>query len=253
MKIRRKRPKRWSPGFLDKLGEDEFIHLCATAFADRTNLREGDLLIENKIKHGTPPEAMDILFAEIERRKIDHSIIAKRVVDEAMAGQSFISHLVAPSSWKRYEMKAAHAIRAILDAHGARVDHYEFDARIVGRITQQRRQVDLLLTQHQPRHLVACEFREYRERFIAVEQVEAFATKLQDIEVKKGVLVTPCGYQRAAIATAKHHSIELFRLREVSGREMRTNHPNRAGELADEAPCWLLEDLEGRAWVFAES
>jgi hypothetical protein len=253
IRIRRKRPRTWRPEVLPRLGDEDFVQLCATAVADRTDLRQGDLVIGNRIKRGTPPEAMDMLFAEMARRNIHPSIIAERVTSEAMAGHSFISHLVAPTSWKRYEIKAAHAIRAILKAQGAPVDHYEFDARIVGKITGQERQVDLLLIQYQPKHVVACEFRDYEERFMPVEKVEAFATKLDDIDVDKGVIVTPCGYQRGAIATARHHGIELFRLRHVPAAEIRARYPDRVDDLCDSAPCWLLEDQHGQSWVFEES
>jgi hypothetical protein len=42
-------------------------------------------------------------------------------------------------------------------------------------------------------------------------------------------------------------------LREISGREARDSRPQETAGLADDARYWLLEDLEGRAWVFTES
>jgi hypothetical protein len=250
MKIRRKRLKTWHPAALRGLEDEKFIQLFATTIADRTDLREGELLIENRIKHGPPPEAIELLCAEATRRGIDTTLVTQRVAAEAMAGQSFISQLLAPASWKRYEIKAAQALLAILK--DGPIDERTFDARVVGRITGQERQVDLMLTQRNPRHVVACEFRDYPERLIAVEKVEAFASKLRDVDANRGVLVTPCGYQPAAIATAKHYQIELFRFHEVRADEARERFAD-AADVADETRCWVLEDVREQVRLFTEN
>jgi hypothetical protein len=249
--MKKPRRKKWTPEALQKLSNEAFLDLAVTAFADRTDLREGDLLIENKIKHGAPPEAMDMVLAEAARRGIAPETIAQRITTDAMAGHSFISNLLAPSAWKRYELKAAHAIRGILKAHGARVDRYEFDAKIVGKITGQTKQVDLLLVQEQPKHVVACEFRHYTRR-VPVEDVEAFATRLRDLGANKGIMVTPCGYQRGAIAVAHPHGIELFQFQELFGRDLRSKCPDRVQGVVNEGRYWLLQDQHGSSWVFEE-
>lgn len=253
MANRRKRPRNWRPEALARLTDDELIALCATVFADRTILKEGNLVIENRIKHGAPPESIEMVLQEAQRRGIPLAVLAQRVVDEGRAGQSFISTFLAPPSWRRYEMKAARAIRGLLESQGIRLDRYEFDARVVGRITGQERQVDLLLVRDQPRHVVACEFREYPERLIVVEKVEAFASKLKDVDANRGALVTPSGYHKGAVATAKHHQIDLFRLHTMPAAEIRATFPDHAARVMDTSTYWVLEDQDGRSWVFEET
>ncbi len=252
MRTRRKRPKQWTPSVFQRLTDEELIQLMATAFADRSELRTGDLLIENRIKKGAPPGSIELLLAEAERRRIPLATLAKRAVDEAMAGQSFVSQLVAPSSWKRYEVHAAHALVTLLKAERIQLDEIIFDARVMGRVTKKERQVDLLLKQLRPkRHDVGAEIKEYPDRLIPIEKLEAFTTKIRDIGVDKGVFVTPCGYHAGAIATAKEYGILLFRFRSITVEELRRREPERAKTIDADKLHWLLETSDGRSWFFA--
>lgn len=248
----RKRPQDWSADRFTDLSDDRIVELCATAVADRTIIALGDLSIENRIKKGAPPGSIETLLKEAERRQIPLARIAQHFVAEAQSGQSFVSTLMAPSSWKRYEIHAAQALVHLLKHDGARVESWDFDARITGEITGQERQVDLLLRSDNPRNVVACEFKEYPERLIPVEKIEAFATKLKDVRADRGLFATPCGYNRGAIATAKHHGIVLFRFRELSGKEVGDRYPQKAAEVRLDEVYWLLE-RDDAGWVFQGS
>lgn len=245
-KARRKRLKRWTPEALQRLDHDSFLRVFTTAFADRTVLKTGDLVLENRVKTGAPPESVELLLQEAKRRQIPLASLAGHVVDEVKAGESFVSHLLAPESWRRYEIHAAQALITVLKEGGVRLDKIEYDARVRGRISGQTRQIDLLLTQEKPRHVVACEIKEYQGP-IPVEKLEAFATKLEDVGANRGAFIAPAGYQRAALAIANRHAIQLFHFQEVP----RERFPETKEALSGEGDCWVLEQDMGRRWIFS--
>jgi hypothetical protein len=167
------------------------------------------------------------------------------VVSKAKSGDLFISDFIAPRSWKRYEIYSAYFILQLLIEENARFDSYRFDARVKGTITGEERQVDLLILSHDPFHMVACEFRHYSKRKIPIKDVEAFASKLADISANKGVIVTTKGYQRGAIATATHHGIALFKLRELPGGEVLKEYPNTGVPVKRREKYWVFEGDDG--------
>lgn len=249
-KSKKKRLKKWTLDVLEKLSEKDFIEVFETAISDRTILSVGPLEFENKIKHGAPGSSVELLLREAERRQIPLSTIAKHFAKKAVTGQSFISDICAPSSWKRYEIHAAAALLTVLRSEKANVDAYEFDARIIGKITKRERQVDLLLIRWRPRHIVVCEFRRYQTSPIAIKDVEAYVTFLNDINVNKGVMFTPCGYQEGATATAKHYGIVLFKFREVGPNELKSLYPEKASLISDDQLYWELVRDDDSSWIF---
>jgi len=248
--MKKKRLKNWSSGSLKKLNERDFIEVFATAIADRTILNTGTFEFENKIKHGAPKNSIDLLLKEAERRKIPLSSIAKKFAGNTFSGKSFISDICAPSSWKRYEIHSAGALLTILRGENVDFSNYEFDARINGIISKRERQVDLLLTRESPKHIVACEFRNFQKTKISIDAVEAFNTKLHDIDANKGVMLTPIGYQAGAITTSNHYGIVLFTFREIDGSKLLGIHPEKSSQISLDKKYWLLEKDSNQRWVF---
>lgn len=200
----------WTAEKLAALSTDEFIAAFVSATEQRTDLKIGELTVENKIKNGAPPESIELCLKEAERRKIPLAVIAEKLVQRAVTGKSFISNLMAPSSWKDYEIRAANAIVLWVQKEDFKLDHVDFDARIIGKVTGIARQVDLWLQAGHPAHAVAVECKDYASGLVGVEKIEAFQTKLADIAANKGVYVTRSGYQRSAKTTADHYDIHLL-------------------------------------------
>jgi len=98
-----------------------------------------------------------------------------------------------------------------------------------------------LIQSNDPTHIVACEFRNYSKNTVPVGDVEAFACKLKDIQANKGVIVTPKGYQRGAIATAKHYDIVLFKLREMQGANILNKYSDLNITISKNKKYWVLE------------
>ncbi|MHB1115388.1 restriction endonuclease [Sideroxydans sp.] len=88
----------------------------------------------------------------------------------------------------------------------------EHNVHIRGRITDVDRQVDVLVTQMigQYKMTIALDCKDTK-RPIDTKGVEEFAGLVADIGANKGVLVCPSGFTKAALRTAKHHQIELYR------------------------------------------
>lgn len=64
---------------------------------------------------------------------------------------------------------------------------------------------------HQYLTLIECKD---QKQPVAVEKVDAFATKARDAGANKAVLVSSSGFQSGCLAVAKRHGIDLFRLNE---------------------------------------
>ncbi len=207
---KKKRIGKWSAEKLSNLSDEDFISSFLLAVEDSTNLKVGELVIENKIQKGAPAEALEWCLREAERRKIPLKAIAEKLLQKAASGKSFISNLVAPSGWKDYEIKSAKAIIQWIRQDGIIFDKIDYDARVIGKVTKTLRQVDLWLETMHPPHSIAIECKDYESGLITVEKIEAFQTKLTDIAANKGIYVTNKGYQKSARATAEHYNIVLL-------------------------------------------
>jgi hypothetical protein len=243
--------KSWSINSLSKLSDQAFIEVFINAISDRSIIKTGPLEFENKIKHGAPKGSIECLLKEAERRRIPLSTIAERFAKNAFSGNSFVSDLCAPSTWKRYEIHAAGSLLKILAHENVKFDTYVFDARVAGKITKTDRQVDLLIVRENPRHVVACEFRNYQKAPISIKDVEAFISKLEDIDANKGVMFTPLGYQSGAIASAQHYGIVLFKFWEVDANELKNLYPKEATVVNLDDKYWILERDDKTSWVFS--
>jgi hypothetical protein len=249
-----KRINRWSPEKLINLSDEDFIDTFVLAIEDRTNLKSGDLAIDNKIKKGAPPESIDLCLKEAERRKIPQELIAKKIAERAAAGKSFISNLVAPPNWRKFEIQAAKAVIKWIECNGVKLNRIDFDARILGKITKSVRQVDLWLEAQSPQHTIAVECKDYESGLVSVEKVEAFNTKLIDITANKGIYVTKNGYQRSAKATAEHYNIILMTLDIVDKNKppMDLNERQRLEFSLAQGNIWCLRHKES-AWYFGDT
>ncbi|GAB4374946.1 MAG: hypothetical protein Kow0042_19950 [Calditrichia bacterium] len=233
--IMKKRPKKWNESYLRQLSNEELIDLFSVAIADRTILSTGDIDIENPIRNGSPPESHNLLLKEAHKRGISLENLAERIISKALHGNSFISDLLAPTGWKRYEIHAAKMILELLSVNKIKIDFQKFDARITGKITNEIRQIDLLIKTCDPKIIIACEFKNYKNKNLSVNMVEAFATKLRDIGAQLGYMVTSKGFQKGAIKTAKFYNIKLFRLREMDRKKVTCTFSNfKLDELAGE-------------------
>ena len=250
-KKKQKRLTRWNESNLRKLNDEDFIEVSAVAIADRTNLRVDMLDIKNRINQGAPPESIDMLLKEARRRKIPLATIATRFVEKAKSGDSFISTIVTPPAWKRYEMYAALVIIKGLTSRKVKFDSYEFDARIKGKISGSTRQVDLLIRCQQPLHVVACEFKEFLKDRVSIGYVESLVTKLKDVSANKGVIATSIGYQEGAIPTAKHYGIDLLTLKERYGKSILEKYPQAKLPNTINEKYWMLEDENGLMSIFS--
>ena len=96
-----------------------------------------------------------------------------------------------------------------------------------------------------PPNTIACEFKNFKNINISVNLVESFATKLNDIGVKLGYMVTSKGFQKGAIKTAKFYNIKLFKLREMDRKKAIKIFPHFNFEGLAESPLWIL-DQEGK-------
>lgn len=249
-----KRIGNWSAEKLIALSDEDFIDVFVLAMEDRTNLKHGGLAINNKIKNGAPPEAIDLGLKEAERRKIPLALFAKQFAERAALGKSFVSNLVAPPNWKDFEIHAAKAIIKWVERDGVKLDSKDFDARIIGKVTKSVRQVDLWLETRNPRHAVAIECKDYMSGLVSVEKMEAFRTKLTDISADKGVYVTKNGYQRSAKATAEHYNIVLMTLDIVDKKKppIDLDEKQRLEFSLAQGNIWCLRH-KNSAWYFGDT
>ncbi len=251
---KQKRIGKWSADKLSDLSDEDFISIFLLVVEDRTNLKVGDLVIENRIQKGAPPDAQEFCLREAERRKIPLSVIAEKLVQKAISGKSFISNLVAPSGWKDFEIKASEAILLWIQRDGIILDKIDYDARVIGKVTKTLRQVDLRLITLDPPYTVAIECKDYVSGSVTVDKIEAFQTKLTDIAANKGVYITKMGYQKSAITTAEYYNITLLTFDIVDKnnppRDLNKNHllDLRSSKNA----IWCLRHMDS-AWYFGRT
>ena len=105
--------------------------------------------------------------------------------------------------------------RVLGNAGNVQVDSPAF---LVDRITGEQREHDVLLTINTSHHtsLIAVECRD-RSRKVTVNEVEGFHAKCSDTGVGQGVIVSPRGFSRNAIAKARHHGLRTLQLNEAEG------------------------------------
>lgn len=240
----------WNPENLKKLNDEEFIEIFCLGTEDRTNIDFKAFNYVNQKKYGAPPEAIDNLLAEAKRRKIPLSVVATRFAQRAFSGSSFVSNLCAPKTWRKYEIHAAGAIIRLLQSENLSLDSIKFDARVLGIITGSERQIDLFIKKETPKkHNVACEIKNLGSTRVPVEKVEAFVTKMRDVGADHGVMISPNGFQQAAIKTAIQNKITLFTLRELLGKDVPLELKS-VGHVNETQTYWVLE-LDEKKWIFA--
>lgn len=250
MKTGIKRIKALDPDRLTKLSDEDFIDAFVLATEERTDLKDGDLIIERKLKNRASANSIELCLAEAKRRQIPLDLVAKKIADRAVAGQSFIGTLIKTKKWKRYEIMAAKAVKKWLEAGGIKVDKVDYDARIQGRITRSPRQIDIWLEKHSPRHAVAVECKDHSTS-ISVEKIEAFHSKLTDVGADKGIFIAKKGFQQEARAAADHYEIILmtFRLVDKWNPPAELNAQQRSELRSMKNDLWCLRHNDS-SWYF---
>lgn len=240
----------WDGERLEKLSDEEFIDTFVRATEDRTDLKDGDLVIERKLKNGAPANSIELCLNEAQRRGISLDLIASKVASRAMSGKSHLGTLIVSKKWKRFEILAAKAIGKWLEADGIKVDKVDFDARVQGIITKTARQVDVLLERHIPRQRIAVECKDHSSA-ISVNMVEAFQSKLIDIRADKGVLIANGEFQRSAKTTASHYGIVCltFRLTNNFVPPADLDKKTRSELLSENNDIWCLRYNDSE-WYF---
>jgi hypothetical protein len=250
-KTRIKRIRVWDSDRLKKLSDEEFIDAFVFATEERTDLKDGDLVIERKLKNRAPAGSVELCLNEARRRQIPLDVVAKKIADRAVDGNSFIGTLIKTKKWKRFEIMAAKAVRVWLEAGGIKIDKVDFDARIQGRITRSPRQIDIWLEKYSPRHVVAVECKDHFSS-ISVDKIEAFHSKLEDVGADKGIIIAKSGFQQGAMAAADNYGIILMTFNLVD----KTNPPAElnAKQISDlrsmKGDMWRLRHNDS-AWYFA--
>jgi len=105
------------------------------------------------------------------------------------------------TAWRDFELLLT-AIHKNL-APGAEVKHNQ---KLLGRISKRQRQVDILIIQkvgYQTAQ-IAVECRDYK-RPVGIDKIDAFISKLDDVGVGYGVMVSRSGFDAGAKALAAHH------------------------------------------------
>ncbi len=110
-------------------------------------------------------------------------------------------------NWKDYEKEVhAYYLRMYPNAH---ITH---NARIVGRYSGKKRQIDILIEDDVADYPIKIVIdTKYRSRKIDVGCVESFISMIKDVEANRGVMIASKGYSEAAIQRAykDSRSIEL--------------------------------------------
>lgn len=85
------------------------------------------------------------------------------------------------------------------------------NVKIVGKVTEYPREVDVKLVDPNQYDFVAFECKDHKAK-VDVEYVEAFVTKLKDVGAKKGAMVSNSGFTTSALKTAKAYNIDALAL-----------------------------------------
>jgi len=250
-KTRVKRIQAWDSDRLKKLSDEDFINAFVLATEERTDLKDGDLVIERKLKNRASAGLIELCLNEARRRQIPLDIVAKKIAARAVAGKSFIGTLIKTKKWKRFEIMAAKAVGTWLEGDGIKVDKVDFDARIQGRITKSLRQIDIWLEKYSPRHVVAVECKDHSTS-ISIEKIEAFHSKLADVGADKGVIIAKSGFQQGARAAAGHYGIILmtFQLVDKKNPPAELDEKQRSELRSMKGDLWCLR-YNDSAWYFA--
>jgi len=249
-KTRIRRISVWDNERLEKLSDEEFIDAFVLATEERADLKDGNLIIERKLKNGAPENSIELCLNEARRRQIPIDAVAKKIADRAVAGESFIGTLIKTKKWKRFEIMAAKAVGIWLESGGIKVDKVDFDARIQGGISRSPRQIDVWLEKSSPRHVVAVECKDYSTS-ISIEKIEAFHSKLEDVGADKGVFITKSGFQQGAKAAADRYGIILmtFKLVDKKNPPAELNAKQRSDLRSMKGDMWCLRHNDS-SWYF---
>jgi restriction endonuclease len=109
-------------------------------------------------------------------------------------------------AWKGYEGEIEEYLRS--QYPDASISH---DTKVVGVVSKTNRQIDVLVETHSldfPLRIVV-EGRRHKRR-IDITAIEAFVTKLKDVQAHVGVLVSPAGYTSGAKAAAKAAGADIY-------------------------------------------
>ncbi|EJG0725845.1 restriction endonuclease [Vibrio parahaemolyticus] len=89
-------------------------------------------------------------------------------------------------------------------------------AYLEDRVTNQKREIDVLLTQGHGRHkfLTAFECKDLNRK-VGVPELEAFHTKTKDLQINKAILVSSKGFANTALKKAKFYNIICLTLSEL--------------------------------------
>ena len=107
--------------------------------------------------------------------------------------------------WKQYEDEIEWHFRAQYPS--AKISR---DARVLGKLSRQERQVDILIEDHASDFVIRVAVdAKYRNKRIDVNDVEGFLGFLRDIGANVGVMITTEGYSEAAMSRAHHDDVDL--------------------------------------------
>ena len=96
----------------------------------------------------------------------------------------------------------------------------ESPGSLVDRVTNQKREIDVLLRFSQGHHkqFIAIECKD-RKTPVGVPDVEAFNTKTCDLKITKAVMVSSSGFRKNAIEKARFYNISCLSVEEIEGFE----------------------------------
>lgn len=95
------------------------------------------------------------------------------------------------------------------------------NVKIVGKVTEYRREVDVQLIDPNKYDFMAFECKDHKAK-VDVELVEAFITKLKDIGAKKGGIVSNSGFTPSALKTAKGYDVDALALIDSGNATVKT-------------------------------
>jgi hypothetical protein len=159
-----------------------------------------------------------------------------------------------PPKWKLFETLVARLhlqqLSPLLEAASlnksleqARLADVRWNVRMRGRRTGRLRQVDvsLIISTGPYRLFLAIEC---RDKKVALRDVEAFRTTLEDIGADKGILATSHGFDQGAIAAATAHGIDLLLVTQDTPRLSTVTRPALAPALDQIVDMGFESDVE---------
>jgi|GEM_PF-3253601 len=118
--------------------------------------------------------------------------------------------------WKKFENSTAKVVKEFNPNSDV-----QQNVRIQGKLSKESREVDLILVEPNQYDFLVFECKD-KKRSIDTPVVESFVTKLKDLGVKKGAIVSNSPYTKGAKNMAKAFSIDLLHLVDDSDKDIRT-------------------------------